>query len=999
VNLLRTLISGFLSGLLAIILALSDAGVSAQVFVGGTLTQNTTFTKDNNPYIVFQDLTVPKGIQLTIEAGTELRFSSDTRLVVRGDLFARGTIADSIIFIMNMQIPNQSLWNGIVFDSASTVIDSQGNYVSGSLLSYASIYNTNYSLTLSGNAAVLIEHCLIRKSSYGLYVNDATMCLIRHNRIEQTGFGVFIPSGVNARMNTFYNNDIINNLNIGLLINNSAGRIQQNTFTGNRIRNNYIGMYIGNDGENDPGKNVFLGNMITSNSLEGVRIYQDSTIFINNYLQRNGIGLNLKHSSYSEVSGNIITDNLSWAIQLIDSATWNLISQNVLNRNEGGIRIAAHSGGISSNNQFLYNTIYDNGGKAFLIESAPQREIWYNNLLLDTDTNSVVNTTTKLIHAENNWWGTTRESKIDSLIYDFLDDGGLGLVQYKFPLTAVDTIAPIPAPRNVVKRQAGQDVIVSWDPVSVNDLGGYYVYYGGFDGLTFTQQRDAGNVTSMILPSFSVFDSIAVTAYDVQSDGVLDQPEGHESEYVFALLSPYAGPDTTICINESLLLDRATAFNYESITWQSTGDGSFNGTHILKPRYIPGPSDIQNGSVELILNVSGLGFNLTDRMMVYFSQPPWAFAGNDSTIFTDTLYKALTAQAANATSVLWITSGDGVFDDPGLLYSSYTPGSADRSAGFVVLVLQALSDCGAVNDTLYIGLQKSYSINGRILAGDEAASNSILQVMQKNDSEIKQTRSSTLSSDGYFSLKHIAEGTYYLYAVPDKNIFPGFAPTYYYNDLHWKQSHLLLVNENTFDVDIQLYPLDMVLPQGEGLISGNCINSGLPGQACGDITVLLFDSTGTYLLDWSWLNPDGYFSFEHLPFGSYLIVGEKAGFDRIFSGVITLTPSYPVVDNVELIIEPFKISFYIPPVNVHQAHIKVYPNPANGLLYIDNTGGRSFTVKFTSVDGRTRVLRPERLSEDKAMLVTDNLPRGFYFIQVLDEQGKSLMEAIKLVLE
>lgn len=997
-NLLRTLISGFLSGLLALILALSNAGVSAQVFVGGTLTQNTTFTRDNNPYIVFQDLTVPKGIQLTIEAGTELRFSSDTRLVVRGDLFALGTVADSIRFLMNMQIPNQSLWNGIVFDSASTVIDSQGNYVSGSLLSYVSIYNTNYSLTLSGNAEVLIEHCLIRKSSYGLYLNDATKCMIRHNRIEQTGFGVFIPSGVNARFNTFYNNDIVNNLNIGLLINNSAGRIQQNTFTGNRIRNNYIGLYIGNDGENDPGKNVFLENIISSNSLEGARIYQDSTVFINNYLLRNGIGLNLKHSSYSEISGNIITDNESWAIQLIDSATWNLISRNVLNRNGGGIRIAAHSGGISSNNQFLHNTIYENGGKAFLIESAPQREIWYNNLLLNTDTNSVVNTTTKLIHAENNWWGTTRESRIDSLIYDFLDDAGLGLVQYKFPLTVIDTLAPIPAPRNVVKRQAGMDVIVSWDPVAVDDLGGYHVYYGDYDGLTFTHQRDAGNTTYMILPSFSVFDSIAVTAYDVASDGIHDQLEGHESEYVFALLSPYAGPDTTICINESLLLDRATAFNYESISWQTTGDGSFNGIHILKPRYTPGQADIQNGSVELILNVTGFGFSLTDRLKVYFSHPPYAFAGNDSTIFADTLYHAIAAQSGNATSVQWITLGDGFFDDPGLVQSSYTPGSLDISSGFVVLILQAISDCGVMNDTLYIGLQKSYTIHGRILAGDEAASNSLLQVMQKDDSGIKQMRSSTLSTDGYFTLKHIVEGTYYLYAVPDKNIFPGFAPSYYYNDLHWKQSHLLMVNENTFDVDIQLYPLDMVLPEGEGLISGNCINSGLPGQACGDITVLLFDSTGTYLLDWSWLNPDGYFSFEHLPFGSFLIVGEKAGFERIFSRVITLTPSEPVVDNAELIIEPFKISIYIPPDNSPLAEIQVFPNPASSMLYFENLGGRSFSVQLSSVDGRTSFFSPERISGDKAFLVLDNQPKGFYILQLLDGQGKVLQEAIKLII-
>jgi hypothetical protein len=58
-----------------------------------------------------------------------------------------------------------------------------------------------------------------------------------------------------------------------------------------------------------------------------------------------------------------------------------------------------------------------------------------------------------------------------------------------------------------VKRQAGNDVIVSWDPVEVSDLAGYNVHFGDYDGMNFTQKLDAGDVTTFILPSFSVFDS------------------------------------------------------------------------------------------------------------------------------------------------------------------------------------------------------------------------------------------------------------------------------------------------------------------------------------------------------------------------------------------------------------------------------------------------------------------------------------------------------------
>ncbi|MBK7030349.1 MAG: right-handed parallel beta-helix repeat-containing protein [Bacteroidales bacterium] len=960
---------------------------SAQVFVGGVLTQNTTFSKENNPYIVFQELVVPKGINLTIEPGTELRFSSDTRLVVKGDLIARGTISDSIYYIMNLQIPNQSLWNGIVFDSASTLMDNEGNYLSGSILSFNSIYNTNYSLTISGNSGVLIENTLIRKSSYGLYMNDSEHSVIRNCRIQQTGFGVFIPSGIGARYNTFKNNVIINNFNIGLLINNSGGRIQHNIFSGNRISNNYIGLYIGNDGEQDPGMNVFMNNIITANSLEGARIYQDSTIFINNHIVSNGIGINLKHSSFSSISGNIFTDNESWAIQLIDSATQNLIDKNVLNRNGGGVRIGMHSGGNSTDNRFINNTIYQNSGKSFHIESAPQLEIGYNNLLLNGDTNSFVNKTAILIHAENNWWGTAIESRIDSLIYDYLDDAGLGLVQYKLPLNGIDTISPIPAPRNVVKRQAGPDVIVSWDPVNVSDLGGYFVYSGQFDGYFYSDQRNAGQTNSLLLPSFSVFDSIAVTAYDFQADGFTDQLEGHESEYVLALLSPYAGPDTTICLDASILLDKATAFNYEFISWTTAGDGVFSGSHILKSRYTPGTQDLINGEVLLTLSASGLGYSLTDQILISFAEPPFAFAGNDTLIFSDTIYLTSSALSSNDQGVLWQTTGDGEFDDASLLFASYTPGTADLAEGSVQLILQSYSNCGDMMDTIQIEIIKSFSINGRVFAGDDLAEDATLHVMRKNALVIEDSRSVITTQDGTFSINHIVGGEYYLYAIPDKSSYPWYAPTYFYDDLHWKSAHKLVVEENTYDVDISLTRMKMLLPSGEGEISGSCVTSGISGDLCTNIAVFLYDHTGTYLLGWTWIEDNGEFSFPAIPYGSYLIVGEKAGYERFFSNEITLSPAHPIINNAELLIEPFKISIYIPPFSIPgYLPIRLYPNPVTSLFYLDRLPAEAtYDLVLTNSEGKSINFSKENLSGETISIHMNSYAAGIYLLRVYSE--------------
>jgi hypothetical protein len=55
-----------------------------------------------------------------------------------------------------------------------------------------------------------------------------------------------------------------------------------------------------------------------------------------------------------------------------------------------------------------------------------------------------------------------------------------------------------------------------------------------------------------------------------------------------------AGPDTTICINETLLLS-GSAINQDSILWKTDGDGTFDDVKILNATYTPGPEDKSKG--------------------------------------------------------------------------------------------------------------------------------------------------------------------------------------------------------------------------------------------------------------------------------------------------------------------------------------------------------------------------------------------------------------------
>jgi hypothetical protein len=90
----------------------------------------------------------------------------------------------------------------------------------------------------------------------------------------------------------------------------------------------------------------------------------------------------------------------------------------------------------------------------------------------------------------------------------------------------------------------------------------------------------------------------------------------------------YAGPDTTICNNETYTNLLSTALYQIGLKWITSGDGTFDKDTILHPTYTPGPGDILAGQVKLTL--IGIACapcpNDTDSMILHLNPPPIAHA-------------------------------------------------------------------------------------------------------------------------------------------------------------------------------------------------------------------------------------------------------------------------------------------------------------------------------------------------------------------------------------
>ena len=161
--------------------------------------------------------------------------------------------------------------------------------------------------------------------------------------------------------------------------------------------------------------------------------------------------------------------------------------------------------------------------------------------------------------------------------------------------------------------------------------------------------------------------------------------------YIQALPDVYAGADAAVCEGQYYTMADASATDYASVMWTTSGSGQFDNPAVVNPVYLPSAGDLADGSVTLTLTgyaeepCAGMD---SDAMTLSFSLLPFADAGADDAVCGIEEY-TLDGYAEDYVSVEWTTSGDGTFDDNSILDATYTPGAGDIAAGSAELTLTA----------------------------------------------------------------------------------------------------------------------------------------------------------------------------------------------------------------------------------------------------------------------------------------------------------------------
>jgi len=220
---------------------------------------------------------------------------------------------------------------------------------------------------------------------------------------------------------------------------------------------------------------------------------------------------------------------------------------------------------------------------------------------------------------------------------------------------------------------------------------------------------------------------------------------GNASE-VFAQPTADAGPDATICENQTYELSDATASDYDALEWITSGDGTFSDETALNPIYYPGGSD--GNSVDLTLTATASGFSdAVSTMTLTLAQLPEPYAGEDATICGGNDYPIENASITGPYNFFsWNAGFDGTFDpDPFVIDPTYIPGALDLLNGEVTinLVVQPVSPCVAIQSANFV-LTFSDEIDADAGADAEICEG---ETYQLNGSTTNAT-SSTWSTDG-----------------------------------------------------------------------------------------------------------------------------------------------------------------------------------------------------------------------------------------------------------
>ena len=304
---MKTLFTGslLLYSLVSVLLlsSLQLLPIATATSVEGDILEDTTWTITDSPYEIANNVTVKKGVNLTIEPDVTVKFNGNASLIVEGSLLAVGNSSNRITFTSNEPNPIRGQWDGIKFVGEDT---------ESFILKFVDINYAKYGILVESLGKTVVEKSEIANNSLsGIHVIGWSNVVIKENVIKLNGNGISTAGNISFGMMIVDNSISFNDEN-GIYVYTSGAdicRIFYVTISGNHIFQNGNGIYL-------------FSNAGTENA--EARIHRVTVS--DNIVSSNGYGVRLRTHGW-------------WGGYIYDST----ISDNTVSFNEEGIDIYSGS--------------------------------------------------------------------------------------------------------------------------------------------------------------------------------------------------------------------------------------------------------------------------------------------------------------------------------------------------------------------------------------------------------------------------------------------------------------------------------------------------------------------------------------------------------------------------------------------------------------------------------------------------------------------------------
>jgi len=257
-------------------------------YVGGHISENTTWAFPDSPYIVVEDTVVEEGVFLAIEPGVVVKFAGETTLVIDGVLIARGNTTHKITFTSNSSTPNPGDWKGIKFRASST-----DSVLSWTIVEYAgSDWYGDWAVYIEGSSVRLVN-CVIHSNIYAVEARSGALLIVQNCNITNNMYGIYSRSETQIYASTFSNNEE------GVRIGGAHVKVYGSTFSNNgkAIREYVSGSYL------------YLTRSEISNNIDGVCWISHVEISESVISHNNGTGIISHDWDSFRIINSTISDN------------------------------------------------------------------------------------------------------------------------------------------------------------------------------------------------------------------------------------------------------------------------------------------------------------------------------------------------------------------------------------------------------------------------------------------------------------------------------------------------------------------------------------------------------------------------------------------------------------------------------------------------------------------------------------------------------------------